>query len=71
MLTGDSKIYFFLDSIYPEVEDYEAHMSLPQPIKFVLDNFIATALSATPSKLHPYFESFRSLYMRKCVFYFF
>ncbi|KAF8153826.1 hypothetical protein B0H34DRAFT_783971 [Crassisporium funariophilum] len=40
-------------------------MSLPQPPKLVLDEFIATALSATPSELHPFFESFRSLYTRK------
>jgi hypothetical protein len=49
-------------------EDY-AHMSLPQPSKLVLDDFIATALSATPPELHPFFESFRSLYTRKCVFF--
>ena len=44
-------------------------MSLPQPPKLVLDDFIATALSATPPELHPFFESFRSLYTRKCVFF--
>jgi hypothetical protein len=43
-------------------------MSLPQPPKLVLDDFIATALSATPPELHPFFDSFRSLYTRKCVF---
>jgi hypothetical protein len=48
-------------------EDYEAHMSQPQPPKFVLDDFIGTALSGTPAELHPFFESFRSLYTRKCV----
>jgi 26S proteasome regulatory subunit N9 len=40
-------------------------MSLPQPPKLVLDDFIATALSATPPELHPFFESFGSLYTRK------
>ncbi|KAF8963313.1 hypothetical protein BDZ97DRAFT_1043520 [Flammula alnicola] len=40
-------------------------MSLPTPPKLVLDDFIATALSATPAELHPFFESFRTLYTRK------
>ncbi len=35
--------------------------------KFVLDEFIAAALSGTPAELHPFFESFRTLYTRKCV----
>jgi len=33
--------------------------------KFVLDDFIALALSNIPSELHPYFESFRVLYTKK------
>ncbi|KAG5351114.1 hypothetical protein C0989_007935 [Termitomyces sp. Mn162] len=37
----------------------------PNPPKLVLDEFIVTALSATPSTLHPYFESFRTLHTRK------
>ncbi|KJA26588.1 hypothetical protein HYPSUDRAFT_132678 [Hypholoma sublateritium FD-334 SS-4] len=40
-------------------------MSLPTPPKLVLDNFISTALAATPAVLHPFFESFKSLYTRK------
>ncbi|GLB45532.1 putative motif in proteasome subunits, Int-6, Nip-1 and TRIP-15 [Lyophyllum shimeji] len=36
-----------------------------KPPKLVLDEFIATALSATPQSLHPYFEAFRNLYTRK------
>ncbi|KAF8902866.1 proteasome 26S subunit [Mucidula mucida] len=36
----------------------------PAP-KFVLDEFIAAALSGTPAELHPFFESFRTLYTRK------
>jgi len=36
-----------------------------QPPKLVLDEFIGTALSATPAELHPFFESFRGLYTRK------
>jgi len=37
-------------------------MSAP---KLVLDEFIGTALSATPAEIHPFFESFRNLYSRK------
>ncbi|KAG5652718.1 hypothetical protein H0H81_003969 [Sphagnurus paluster] len=37
----------------------------PKPPKLVLDDFIATALSATPPVLHPYFEAFRNLHTRK------
>ncbi|TFK26919.1 proteasome 26S subunit [Coprinopsis marcescibilis] len=40
-------------------------MTASQPPKLILDEFIGTALSATPSELHPYFESFRTLYTRK------
>ncbi|KAF8200203.1 hypothetical protein BJ912DRAFT_898190 [Pholiota molesta] len=40
-------------------------MALQTPPKLVLDQFIATALSATPPELHPFFESFRTLYTRK------
>ncbi|KAH6890846.1 proteasome 26S subunit [Coprinopsis sp. MPI-PUGE-AT-0042] len=40
-------------------------MAASQPPKLVLDEFIGTALSATPAELHPYFESFRNLYSRK------
>lgn len=35
--------------------------------KFVLDEFIGTALSSTPQDLHPFFESFRTLHTRKSV----
>ena len=42
-------------------------MALPTPPKLILDNFISTALAATPAVLHPFFESFKSLYTRKCV----
>ncbi|KAF8630079.1 hypothetical protein AX17_005477 [Amanita inopinata Kibby_2008] len=36
-----------------------------KPPKLVLDEFINTALAATPRELHPFFESFRTLYTRK------
>jgi len=38
-----------------------------KPPKLVLDEFIATGLSATPPPLHRYFEAFRDLYTRKYV----
>ncbi|KIY66145.1 hypothetical protein CYLTODRAFT_444888 [Cylindrobasidium torrendii FP15055 ss-10] len=37
----------------------------PKPFKLNLDQFIATALSSTPPELHPFFESFKTLYTRK------
>jgi len=37
----------------------------PKPPKLDLDEFISTAISATPLQLHPYFESFRTLHTRK------
>lgn len=42
-----------------------ASMDVDKPPKFVLDDFIATALSGTPAVLHPFFESFRKLYTQK------
>ena len=39
----------------------------PKPPKLDLDEFISTAISATPAELHPYFESFRNLHTRKFV----
>lgn len=44
--------------------------SRPTPApKLVLDEFIGTALSATPSELHPFFESFKTLHTRKLVIF--
>jgi 26S proteasome regulatory subunit N9 len=40
-------------------------VELPKPPKLDLDEFIASALSATPSELHPFFQSFSDLYTRK------
>ncbi|KAG6827558.1 hypothetical protein H0H92_011309 [Tricholoma furcatifolium] len=40
-------------------------MAIDAPPKLVLDEFIATAFSATPPALHPYFEAFRTLHTRK------
>ncbi|KAF7295172.1 Saccharopine dehydrogenase [Mycena indigotica] len=37
----------------------------PKPYKLNLDEFIATATSATPSELHPFFDDFRVLYNKK------
>ncbi|KAJ8690842.1 26S proteasome regulatory subunit [Pleurotus ostreatus] len=44
-----------------------AAMAIDSPAapKLDLDSFIGTALSSTPAELHPFFESFRSLYTRK------
>ncbi|KAG6833216.1 hypothetical protein H0H87_010279 [Tephrocybe sp. NHM501043] len=39
--------------------------SATTPPKLVLEEFIATALSATPHALHPYFEAFQTLHTRK------
>ncbi|KAL1740501.1 hypothetical protein HDZ31DRAFT_47385 [Schizophyllum fasciatum] len=36
-----------------------------KPYKLDLDQFIATAVSATPAELHAYFQSFQTLYNRK------
>ncbi|KAJ7771841.1 hypothetical protein B0H16DRAFT_1410471 [Mycena metata] len=37
----------------------------PPKFKLNLDDFIATALSTTPQELHPFFDSFRTLYNKK------
>ncbi|KAJ7756770.1 hypothetical protein DFH07DRAFT_819878 [Mycena maculata] len=37
----------------------------PKAFRLNLDEFIATALSATPLELHPFFDSFRVLYTKK------
>jgi 26S proteasome regulatory subunit N9 len=39
----------------------------PKPPKLDLDEFISTAISATPQELHLFFESFRNLHTRKFV----
>ncbi|KAI9435847.1 hypothetical protein H4582DRAFT_1817338 [Lactarius indigo] len=36
-----------------------------KPPKLNVDEYLTTAVSATPSDLHPFFESFQSLYSRK------
>lgn len=48
-----------------ELDTTTTTMAASQPPKLVLDEFIGTALSATPTELHPYFEAFRNLYSRK------
>ncbi|KAJ2916365.1 hypothetical protein MD484_g4059, partial [Candolleomyces efflorescens] len=40
-------------------------MAATQPQKLNLDEFIGTAVSATPAELHPYFRAFQNLYTRK------
>jgi 26S proteasome regulatory subunit N9 len=40
-------------------------VELPKPPKLDLDEFIATALSATPAELHPFFQSFSDLHTRR------
>jgi len=42
-----------------------ASTTIPAPPKLVLDEFVALALSNTPADLHPFFESFRTLYTKK------
>ena len=46
-----------------------AQMSVdrPKPPKLNIDEYLTTALAATPAELHPFFESFRTLHERKCV----
>jgi len=39
----------------------------PKQPKLDVDEYLSTAISATPTDLHPYFESFQDLHSRKCV----
>ena len=63
-------LYLTPGGAQPHIIEGANKMALPTPPKLVLDDFIATALSATPRELHPYFESFKSLYTRKWVCFF-
>jgi len=36
-----------------------------RPPKLDVDEYLTTAISATPSDLHPFFEAFQNLYSRK------
>ncbi|KAJ7699692.1 hypothetical protein B0H14DRAFT_3119983 [Mycena olivaceomarginata] len=51
--------------MWPQTPVQPSATRKPPPFKLDLDNFIATALSATPQEIHPFFESFRSLYNKK------
>ncbi|KAH9476676.1 putative 26S proteasome regulatory subunit rpn9 [Psilocybe cubensis] len=42
-----------------------AQPTAAQPPKLVLEDFISGALAHTPAELHPFFESFKTLYTRK------
>lgn len=44
-----------------------APMSVDKTPKIDVDEFLTLAISETPQELHAFFESFRSLYSRKCV----
>lgn len=37
----------------------------PKAPKLDVEEYLTTALSATPAELHPFFESFRTLHSRK------
>ena len=39
----------------------------PKAPKLDIDEYLTLAISGTPAELHPFFESFRNLYSRKCV----
>ena len=39
----------------------------PKQPKLDVDQYLSTAISATPADLHPYFEIFQDLYSRRCV----
>lgn len=39
----------------------------PQAPKLNVEEYLTTALSATPAELHPFFESFQDLHSRKYV----
>jgi hypothetical protein len=39
----------------------------PRPAKLDVEEYLTTAISSTPSDLHPFFESFQNLYSRKCA----
>ena len=39
----------------------------PQVPKLNVEEYLTTALSATPAELHPFFESFQDLHSRKYV----
>lgn len=36
-----------------------------KPPKLNVDEYLTTAISATPSELHPFFETFKTLHSRK------
>lgn len=39
----------------------------PAPPKLDVDEYLTSALSATPAELHPYFTAFKDLHSRKYV----
>lgn len=41
----------------------------PKQPKLDVEEYLTSALSATPPELHPFFESFRDLHSRKCARY--
>lgn len=41
----------------------------PKQPKLNVEEYLTTAISATPQELHPFFESFQTLHSRKCVTY--
>ena len=47
----------------------EMAIDKPQAPKLNVDEYLTTALSATPADLHPFFVSFQDLYTRKCVMF--
>lgn len=40
-------------------------MAENRPVKIDVEQYLSAALSGTPQELHPFFESFRTLYQRR------
>lgn len=56
-----------LRSSSPMSSSAQSSSDRPRPPKLDVEEYLTTAISSTPSDLHPFFEAFQNLYSRKCA----
>ena len=63
----DSANYAHPSSTCATMSSSSTRMAVDKPAKIDVDEFLTLAISETPQELHPFFESFQTLYSRKYV----
>ena len=65
---GDASVWQQSEQSSPSMaSSAQSSSDRQRPPKLDVEEYLTTAISSTPSDLHPFFESFQNLYSRKCA----